>query len=63
MKTRLFLTSLFLIAVCLAWLVLFTQVLLHGVISIQESNPIRLFGELVLFYALIGFAVSNLITM
>ena len=61
MKTRLILTSIFLIAVCVAWLVPFIGILVMGSHVVQEPNAFILYGELLMFILLVGFGISNLI--
>jgi len=61
MRTRLFWTSALLIAVCLAWLVPFSCILLYGTHVVREPSRLMLFCELCLFVGLVVFGVLNIV--
>jgi len=62
-EKRLYVTSILLIAVCLAWLFPFSCILIYGTHVVQEPNPFILYGELLLFISFMGFAISNIILL
>jgi hypothetical protein len=63
MKDKLFWTSIFLIAVCVAWLYPFICIFKYGGYVAQEPNLTILILELGLFIFFIIYAVKNIINL
>ena len=63
MKTRLYFTSVFLIAVCAAWLYPFICILKYGKYLAHEPVILMLIAEILMFAVLIIFAISNLVIL
>lgn len=63
MKTKLYFTSLFLVAVCAAWWYPFYCILVYGTHTVTEPSLPILLAEIGLFVGLIGFGIWNIIKM
>ena len=60
MEGRLFLSSVFLVAISVAWLVPFLCILLYGEHLVREPGRVTLFGELAMFAGFVLFGLVNI---
>ena len=63
MKIRLLITSVLLIAVCVAWIYPFLSILRYGTHLVQEPNLPILLLEIFFFTGTVVFALSNLLIL